>query len=260
MSSSYLRKHFQHKETIVTILACDSKYILEGERSILNVRSEIERFISIDPLFEVTLEPYIPVHKSFIKSGSHYFSKEFPAVSAMINAGTDVGTGPMSAVAGVISEYAINSMKKAGAKFAVVDNGGDIVLYNSPKSEIDSFVVGIYANESLFSNYGFLLKQSESNLSICTSSGTVGHSISFGISDAAIVFSSDAAISDAAATELGNLLREPGAENIKQALNSIIKIDRVKGAVLIKDNEFGTVGQIPEIVSVNMKPDIITKG
>ncbi len=45
---------------------------------------------------------------------------------------------------------------------------------------------------------------------MCTSSGTVGHSLSFGRADAACVVARSCALADAAATALGNRIHTAG--------------------------------------------------
>lgn len=265
---SHIRSRFRVKQTIVTILANDPLFIHAAEDGIVAARMEIEQYIKKDPFFQLTLEPYVPdnkyFEKVFKKSASEdmhvYRSDTFPIVADMINASAAAGVGPMSSVAGAIARSGVFEAKKRGASFCVVDNGGDIVLYNPPRPENSSLTVGIYAGSSPFSNYGFLLPpESDDLLCVCTSSGTVGPSISFGICDAAVIFSKDACLADAAATELGNKLKKSGRTEIKKALEEISKISGIEGAVLIQGENFGSVGRIPEIVPVRQSPDIITK-
>ncbi|WNY27186.1 UPF0280 family protein [Methanolapillus ohkumae] len=239
-----IKCHFEWKETIVTILA-DSDFFVEiARKEIAACRFILENYISKNPFFKTTLETY----------GKDPSAP--PLIQRMIEAANTFGIGPMSTVAGTIAESAVLKMKEAGAVIAVVDNGGDIALYNAGEKPL---VIGIYAGKSDFKNLGFSIEPAPDILGICTSSGTVGHSISFGISDAAIIFSKNVALSDAAATALGNALTTTGAENIKKAL-FVIQVPGIDGAVLVEGKDIGFWGKIPEIVKAHIDYDLITKG
>lgn len=241
----YQREHFQLKETIVTILADCAGRIGTSRKEISASRLIIENYISVHPYFKATLEAY------------DFDENAPPLIQRMIRAGNTFGIGPMSAVAGTIAEAAVIKMKEAGATFALVDNGGDIAIYNAGS---EPTVVGIYAGKSGVQNLGFLIEPADEILGICTSSGTVGPSVSFGIADAAIIFSKNVSLGDAAATALGNALKEPGAENIEKALLVVSGIDGIDGAVLIQGDDIGFIGKVPRLVKANVDYDIITKG
>ena len=241
----YQKAHFQFKQTIVTILADRTEWIDIAKEEILKSRLIIENYILSKPFFEVTLE-------SFETDDSAP-----PLIQKMISAGNVFGIGPMSTVAGTIAEAAVLKMKEAGAVFALVDNGGDMAVYNAGS---DSIIVGVYAGNSNIQNLGFVIEPSHEILGICTSSGTVGPSISFGIADAAVIFSKDPVLADAAATALGNSLKEGGQKNIEKALATVCNIPGIDGAALIQGNNVGFVGKLPQIVKAKVDYDIITKG
>lgn len=77
---------------------------------------------------------------------------------------------------------------------------------------------------------------------ICTSSGTVGHSLSFGKADAAVVLSKDAVIADAAATATANVVKS--ADDIERGLNTAMAIAGVEGAVIIVGDRIGAYGLV----------------
>jgi len=241
----YQREHFQLKETIVTILADRAEWIDVAKEEIFASRLIIENYISAHPFFKATLEAY------------DVDENAPPLIQRMIRAGNTFNIGPMSAVAGTIAEAAVIKMKDAGAVFALVDNGGDMAVYNAGS---EPTVVGIYAGNSSVQNTGFLIEPADDISGICTSSGTVGPSVSFGIADAAIIFSKNVSLGDAAATALGNALKETGAENIKKALLVVSDVDGIDGAVLIQGNDIGFIGKVPRLVKANVDYDIITKG
>lgn len=241
----YHKAHFQFKQTIVTILADRAEFIDIAEEEILKSRLMIEKYITENPFFEVTLESYEADETAP------------PLIQKMIQAGNTFDIGPMSAVAGTIAEAAVEKMKKAGAAFALVDNGGDIAIYNTGNKPT---VIGVYAGDGGIQNLGFSIEPSDDILSVCTSSGTVGPSVSFGKADAAIVFSKNAALADAAATALGNALQETEIQNIEKALKTVSDVAGIDGAVLIAGENIGMVGTVPRFVKAKVDYDIITKG
>lgn len=241
----YQRAHFRFKQTIVTILADKAEYIEIAKEEILKSRLIIEKYIAQNPFFEVTLEAY------------DIDEKAPPLIQKMIEAGNTFDIGPMSAVAGTIAGVAVEKMKTCGASFALVDNGGDMAIYNKTGQPT---VVGVYAGTADIQNLGFSVEPSDEIIGICTSSGTVGPSISFGKADAAIIFSKNLPLCDAAATALGNALKEPGAENIEKALAVVSNVGGIDGAVLIQGGDVGFAGKVPQLVRANVDYDIITKG
>ena len=72
----------------------------------------------------------------------------------MARAGRKGDVGPMAAVAGTISQLCMGFLVKNGAKYVIIDNGGDLAL----KTDKD-VVVGLYAGESSLSGQlGFKIK------------------------------------------------------------------------------------------------------
>lgn len=94
----------------------------------------------------------------------------------MLRAGEVADVGPFAAVAGTISQVAVEAAQGAGAKNVLVDNGGDIAIVGN-----QDFRVGIFVGVAGGSGkLGFLVRKEELPIGMCTSSGTVGHSLSFG--------------------------------------------------------------------------------
>ena len=115
-----------------------------------------------------------------------------------------VGVGPMASVAGAIAEFVGNELSAYSAE-VIVENGGDIYL-----KSLEKRIIGVYAGESpLTGKLGLEIDGEDTPLGVCTSSGTVGHSLSFGKADAVIVLSKSATLADAAATAIGNLVAQP---------------------------------------------------
>ena len=66
-------------------------------------------------------------------------------------------------------------------------------------------------------------------LAICSSSGTMGHSLSLGRCDLATVFARDASLADAAATLAGNLVSRE--EDLEPAVNRVLAIEGIQGCL-----------------------------
>ena len=236
-----MKEHFQLKETIVTITADEQSYIEVAKEAIRLHRTQIEQYILSDPFFKITLEP-------------HTCAPGAPGIiKRLVDAGNAMGIGPMSAVAGTIAALAVEAMVDAGASYAIVDNGGDVAIINDRP-----VVMGIYAGESPIKDLAFTLKPRDSITGVCTSAGTVGPSISFGMADAAIIFSDDVSLADSAATALGNAV-EVGRESVEGAFDVVKGVLGIKGAVVIQGEYMGMWGDVPEITRADVRYECITK-
>jgi ApbE superfamily uncharacterized protein (UPF0280 family) len=234
-----MRESFRLKETFVRITADEKRYVEVAKDELTQRRKDLERFVRGHPYFLVTLESY-PVEEA--ESGNNSIPE---VVRRMIESSEKFGLGPMSAVAGALAEFAVEAMRDAGATYAMVDNGGDVALISDRE-----ILVGIYAGESPFSNkIALKIKPYASMQGICTSSGTVGHSISFGHADAATLISNSASLSDAAATALCNSVT--GAQSISKAFHSIDHVEGIEGALVIYKDQLATWGRIPEIARLH---------
>jgi uncharacterized protein len=139
----------------------------------------------------------------------------------------------------------------AGAVFGVIDNGGDISLIS------DRIIrVGVHAGEASLSNrIAFLVPPQEKILGICTSSATVGPSISFGIADAVTIFSRDVALADAWATSVCNLIR-PDDQTVLDRINK----DEVQGIFAIMGERLVKWGTLPQLVPAVVDEQLISAG
>jgi ApbE superfamily uncharacterized protein (UPF0280 family) len=235
-----IREHYQLRETIATISAYEQKHIEAAKESIREQRNLLEKFIQADPFFMLTLEPY------------DLKVEDAPdIVRQMIECSAVFGIGPMSAVAGVIAKFAVKAMIEAGAVYAIVDNGGDISVLND-----QTVLVGIYAGNSPIKDLALEVSPRAEPLGICTSSGTVGPSISFGCADAALVISKDPALADAAATTLGNEVQPE--VSLDECFKAIDK-PGIDGALVIRGKEMAMWGKLPPIRRARVVEERITK-
>lgn len=190
------------------------------------------------------LEEYSKNHPLFLSSlGPVFVERNAPdIVKTMAQAAGIAGVGPMAAVAGAIAE-AVGQDLLAYTSEVVVENGGDIFL-----KVLKTRLIGIYAGSSpLTGKLALKIDPKEAPLGVCTSSGTVGHSLSFGTADAVIVLACSTALADAAATAIGNVVK--AAEDIAQAIEKAQTMKGVAGVVVIKDDKIGLWGKV-EIVSL----------
>ncbi|WP_417912823.1 UPF0280 family protein, partial [Candidatus Electronema sp. TJ] len=196
--------------------------------AVAKVRAEIEGYIRQHPLFLSSLSP-LP-----LDSGAP------EPVQAMLAAGLAAGVGPMAAVAGVIAEAVGRELLRQGLTEVIVENGGDLFLARTQPS-----VVAVYAGASRLSGkLGICLQPEQLPCGLCCSSGTVGHSLSFGVADAAAVLASSAAIADAAATRLGNEVKSRDSRSVSRAVGLSKQIEGVTGAVVIVGDHLGAWGTV----------------
>lgn len=196
----------------------------EAEKLIRRYRTDIIDYIKRNPKFETSLKPLPPDDNAA------------EIVRAMLKAGALAGVGPMAAVAGAISEFVGKDLLKFTNQ-VILENGGDIFIKTDKERKI-----GIYAGTSSLSKKIAIKIKPGLPCGICTSSGTVGHSLSFGKADAVILVARDAIIADAVATATCNRVKT-GAD-IKAALNFAKNIEGVIGAMVIYRERIGSIGDI----------------
>lgn len=225
-----MKTFFRVKETYVTIV-CDEEHLRTAEDAVFEVRGIIEAKIAEDPFFAVTYDPY-PVS-----------NKDDPVIRRMCQASVSAGVGPMAAVAGTVAEYAVTKLREAGAREAIIENGGDIAFL-SP----DERAVGVYADHPVFRDLAFMVR-SEDILGICSSSARIGPSVSLGSSNICTVFSHNVALADCCATALGNLVKDEG--NIAEFCERIGAVEGVEGCVACCNDKIAMFGNVPELVKAD---------
>jgi ApbE superfamily uncharacterized protein (UPF0280 family) len=233
-----IREPFRFRQTIATILADEPEHVAAAKCGMLEARQVLEAYIARDPFFLSTFDPYTPDSDDLI-------------IVRMASATRTAGVGPMASVAGAIAWAGVEAMVDAGAVFGVIDNGGDIALTSDR-----SIRVGVHAGEAVLSNrIAFVIPPQEKILGICTSSATVGPSISFGIADAVTIFSCDVALADAWATSVCNLIRP-----YDQSVLGRIDLHEVQGVFAIMGESVVKWGHLPPLVSALVDEQLISAG
>jgi len=190
------------------------------------------------------LEKYIDRHPEFLSSLVPInVNEDAPEIAKlMAHAARSAFVGPMAAVAGAIAQAAVQAAIKNGDTDAIVENGGDIFCASS-----SDVVIGLYAGEGLLKDkLAFVVKPEMMPVSICSSSSTMGHSLSFGNCELATVVSESGALADAAATFVCNSVKE--ISDIEPVLHKAMKIAGVLGILIVKSGRIGLIGRLPELV------------
>jgi ApbE superfamily uncharacterized protein (UPF0280 family) len=232
LTRNLFKENFTLKETQCTIISDKQQAIQTAIESIKRNRRELEIYIRANPKFLYTLKP-IP-------------APEKPLVAKlMAQAAEKAGVGPMAAVAGVIADLVVSDMTREGCEVAVVEDGGEIsAVSNTP---VDVAVAA--GDEPLSKRFGFRL--AEFPIGVATSSGRFSHALSFGDAEAATVFCKNAALADAAATAVGNVVKGEDAQAaIKAGIRKGLSVEGVEGVLIIYKGQVGTAGKIPQIIKV----------
>jgi len=220
-----------HMETDLWVAVSSKGYNPEVERysmdRILYYRGILNSYIIKVPEFLSSLSPLIvPYHVH-------------PLVNEMYEASLLAGTGPMSAVAGAIAEHICNDLiVRYGFPEVIVENGGDIFMkFTSPAT------ISVYAgNSPLSEKIGLLVKPEDTPLSVCCSSGTIGHSLSTGMADACMIACRSGAEADAFATAFCNEVKSK--EMVSTVTEKALQIPDILSVVIIKDDQMGIGGRI----------------
>ncbi|MHC4624744.1 MAG: UPF0280 family protein [Planctomycetota bacterium] len=229
MSQNRTYRTFTHREAVFRI--CCSRFDVVTAQ-IVRQRRVLEDYINRHPGFRHSFEPI-------------ELRTDAPEIAQrMARAAQLVGVGPMAAVAGAMAQCTAEAALKAGAAEAIVENGGDIYL-RAAEPVIIALGTG---TAELAERLAFSLQPDDTPISICSSSGQMGHSKSLGECDLATVVAGDAALADAAATQAANLVRT--VEDVDSALERIAGIEGVEGMMIIKNDRVGLAGQLPPLVRI----------
>lgn len=218
---------FEVKESQTDLLILAEKDLEKQARaSVLNLRKEIEDYIKKDRSFYTSLEP-VEVDTSAPD-----------IVKAMAEAAKKAGVGPMASIAGAIAEFVGRDLMQFSGE-VIVENGGDIFIRTRVPRR-----VGIYAGEDspFTGKIAVEVKPTENGTGVCTSSGTVSHSLNFGVADAVCILSDNTALADAVATIAGNAVKNK--DDIEKGIGIAKAIDGIKGVLIIVKDKMGTWGDV----------------
>lgn len=188
-------------------------------------RNALESYMKNNPGFRTSL---VPVPDNDMSP---------PIIRYMISKSKICGVGPMACVAGAVSEFVGRDLLPFTENI-IIENGGDIFI--KTKSKV---IASVFAGESPLSyKVNFIVREVQTPLGICTSSATVGPSLSFGKADAVCVISPSATLADAAASAIGNSVK--CKTDIKKALDFGMKIPGISGIIIIVGADMGVIGNV----------------
>lgn len=200
---------------------------------IVRQRRILEAYIDRAPRFGSSLEPVEA------DAGAPEIARR------MARAARLVGVGPMAAVAGAMAQAAAEAAVDAGAPEAIVENGGDIYLQAA-----EEVTIGLDSGTAaLADRLAFSLQPDDTPIAVCSSSGKMGHSMSLGDCDLAVVVAKDAALADAAATLAANLVKT--VEQVDSTLERIAGIAGIDGVLIVKHDRVGLAGRLPPLVKTH---------
>jgi len=194
---------------------------------------------------EIALKEVRKIRKIIIKYGEEnidFFKSLVPLrikdsdpkiIKHMKESTKKANVGPMASVAGAINFYLAKKLESI-CKTLIIENGGDLYIKSNEER-----IINIYAGKSLFKDKIKIIEKGE--MGICTSSGIMGHSISFGKADAVVVKGKDTLVADAFATSIGNMIKTK--EDIEKGLE-FAKQNNLEGVIIIAFNKIGIWGNI----------------
>ena len=195
----------------------------QAAESLAACRSDLEEYLGYHPEFGTSFGP-LPA-----SSGAPDIVKEMAAASETFN------VGPMASVAGAVAQY-VGQKLMEHSREVIVENGGDIFLSGGKRRK-----ARIYAGEGS-QTVDIMIEDRPEGIGLCTSSATVGPSVSLGEADAVTVLSPTATLADAAVTAIGN--RVVSQEDIHDALELAREYEEVLGVVVIAGGSVGVWGRI----------------
>ena len=189
---------------------------------LVELRRSMDAYLLMDPAYKAALTPYDA-------------GLEAPEIlKEMSRVSHKTGIGPMSAVAGAVAKHVAEFL---GTKEVIVENGGDI--YAQAASDMD---ISVFAGQSpLSEKIGLHIPAADFPLGICTSSGTVGPSLSLGRADAVMIVCKDVMLADSYATAMANRIKS--VNDLQPVIDRISAIPEILGAIAVKDDRMAITGQ-----------------
>ena len=224
---SFHYSDFSHKGAKYRIGAIHPEVVT---KRITELRLQLEAYIDIYPDFKDSLVPVKP-------------DPQAPEIALRMHLAAELtGVGPLAAVAGAIAEFSARAAAERGERDVIVENGGDIYII-SGRERIVSLFAGV---SPLSQQLALRIPAERCPVAVCSSSGIMGHSLSFGKADLVTVIAADAALADAAATALCNQVKE--VEHLSRALETGIKIPGLQGILIVFGGHVGMIGDLPELI------------
>ncbi len=228
------RTHYtnRHGETSFQVVVEESDIHVIAEHNLASpmletlrgLRADIKAWQLLNPDFRSSLMP-LPIPNNAPQVIKH-----------MYEGASKAGVGPFAAVAGTIAHLLAQSYIDQSPNI-IVENGGDIYLYSKY-----SRVVALLTDPKGGPSLGLKLTKEDFPLALCASSATIGHSLSLGCGELAVVRSKNGALADAVATALGNRLKN--SSSIEPAIEFAQGISGIDGVFIQCDDNIGIWGNM----------------
>ncbi|MEM4462499.1 MAG: UPF0280 family protein [Candidatus Bathyarchaeia archaeon] len=229
-------KRYRYKESILRLRSDNIAAIDYGFKTFLAKRIELEDYISSNPWIKYVLDP-VDIDDGMPE-----------VVKRMVSASSIAGVGPLASVAGALADLICESMLELDVGVAVAENGGEASIVSTIPIVLEAYI----GSDELDYIY-FEIDPCDTPLGVASSSARHGGGISFGIADLATVFAENAALADAAATRLCNLVDSVSRDSIEYALRETYSIPGVKGCFIVVGGYVGCIGWNPKILSVSRR-------
>jgi ApbE superfamily uncharacterized protein (UPF0280 family) len=212
-------------ETTDLLIRAGKDLSVKAEQIVKELRGEIRKHIGMQEEF---LTSYSPVKR---------LPRRPEIINNMYRASELTDTGPMASVAGAIAESLGNLLLQETEEI-IIENGGDVWLKVTEPVLINILSKSVYFHDNII----LKIYPDKTPCGICTSSGKIGYSFSYGRADSATVISGDAAFADAAATGACNLITNE--DSLMDALAYCMKMEKTRGTVLIFRDRMALQGDI----------------
>lgn len=202
-----------------------------AQKEVVLLRKQLDHYITLHPEFLTSLEPVPPAPNL-----QNVLSVP-KIVREMTESGFRTHTGPMASVAGMFARHTAEIIRACfPVKELVVENGGDYYLFLK-----EDLLMTVFAgNSPLSEKIGVIVPAAETPCGICTSSGTVGPSLSFGKADAVMVACYSPTLADGWATALANRVKSPA--DIEKVLTFSEQFPEILSLIIICEDKTGIRG------------------
>jgi len=214
----------QYRETDLMVYA--EKDLADETMSLVKkYRSQVEETIAENPDFQTSLSPIA-------------LKTPYGIIAEMVDKSRLAGVGPMAGIAGALAEFVGRELLELTNEI-IIENGGDIFI----RSLTDRTVLVYAGEDSPFKDrVRLLLKGREAPFGVCTSSRAIGHSKSFGNTDAVVVIASSAITADVFATALGNRVKTP--DDLDSAIEYVQAFLEVSGSLILIGDKMAVSGEV----------------
>ena len=201
----------QEKETHLKVFA-ERDLADKALAALFAIRSDLENYLKLDPRFKEAYSPHNVPWKST------------QIIKNMAWAARRARVGPMASVSGAVGELIGKELLKLSREIIII-NGNDVFVKSDSEREIP------------IPNTNYLLKVDPRECPLAISTLT-----NLGTAESLVVKAKSGALADAAATAIGNVLRDP--IEYDDVMKLAKKIRGLKGVLFVKGDFLGAIGRM----------------